>query len=402
MPGGLSAFCNLFVILLYRNDWMGGKTMIRKNRLIDEFMELVQVDSETKNEREISRTLIHKFSALDLNVEEDDAAEKTGHGSGNLIVTLPAAPGMEHVPPILFTCHMDTVVPGKGIKPRLDDDGYIRSDGSTVLGSDDKAGIAALLEAVRVLREESIAHGKIQLVITVGEEAGLVGAKALDPGRIKAKFGFALDSNEKVGGIVTAAPYQAKLDVVITGKKAHAGVNPEDGISAIQVAAKAIARMPLGRIDHETTANIGSFQGLGPTNIVCDRADIQAEARSIDKSKLDRQLSLMKEAFASAAKEFGAGVEMRTEMTPGFYFDEQSEIVQFAVKAVERIGRKAHLFHSGGGSDANIFNQLGIPTVNLAVGYENIHTTREQMPVEELIKTAELVLAIAEVAAAAS
>lgn len=373
---------------------------MNEKRLVNLFMELVQVDSETKHEREICDKLVQIFSEMGVDVKEDDSAQTTGHGAGNLIIEIPATDGLEHLPGLLFTCHMDTVVPGRGIKPRLDDDGYIRSDGTTILGSDDKAGIAAMIEALHILREKNVPHGPIQYVITVGEEAGLVGAQALDPSIIKAKFGYALDSNEKVGGIAVAAPYQAKIDVVIRGKSAHAGVNPEDGISAIQVAAKAVAKMPLGRIDSETSANIGSFQGTGPTNIVNDYVTIQAEARSIRKEKLDQQLALMKEAFEAAAKEFGAKVEWECSFTPGFLFDDSAPIVQLAKEAIESIGRTCRTFHSGGGSDANIFNGYGLPTVNLAVGYENIHTIEEQMPVEELVKITELVIAIIEQSAA--
>jgi tripeptide aminopeptidase len=374
--------------------------MVQKERLIGEFLELVQVDSETKHERAICDVLIEKFSGLGLEVAEDDTTEATGHGAGNLVADLRAAPGMEHVPVIYFTSHMDTVTPGKGIKPQVDDDGYIRSDGTTILGSDDKAGIAAMFEAIRVLKENNVQHGRIQFVITVGEESGLVGAKAFDRELLQAEYGYALDSNGKVGEIAVAGPSQAKIDVNLKGKSAHAGVNPEDGISAIQVAAKAIAKMPHGRIDHETTANIGSFQGGGPTNVVCDQVVIKAEARSLVEEKLERQLQLMREAFESTAEQFGAKADFNSEIVyPGFKFNENADVVGIVVKALEKMGRTPKLFHSGGGSDANIFNGMGIPTVNLAIGYENIHTTKEQMPVSELLATAELVVRIVEEAA---
>lgn len=354
----------------------------------------MQVDSETGDESEICKLLKNKFSSLGLQVIEDDTKEETGHGAGNLIVTWEASEGMESLPIIYFSSHMDTVTPGKGVKPQVDDDGYIRSDGTTILGSDDKAGLAAMFEAIRLVQENNIAHGEIQFIITVGEEAGLIGALALDPKYLQAAYGYALDSNLEVGHIAVAAPYQAKIDVTIHGKSAHAGVNPEDGISAIQVAAKAISKMPLGRIDKETSANIGSFEGKGPTNIVCDEVIIKAEARSIVKEKLEHQLKIMEQSFQQVCDDFGAKVEFQSEITPGFYFDETAEVVKLAMKSIERIGRKPVTFHSGGGSDANIFNSKGIPTVNLAIGYEHIHTKKEQMPIAELIKTAELVVQI--------
>ncbi|MGW9526808.1 tripeptidase T [Paenibacillus terrae] len=365
-----------------------------KDRIIQEFMELVQVDSETKHEQEISRVLKEKFNALGLEVIEDDSRERTGHGSGNLIVTWKAE-GAEQAPKLFFTCHMDTVTPGKGIKPQLGEDGWIRSDGSTILGADDKAGIAALFEAIRVVREQKIPHGQIQFVITAGEESGLFGARAMKPELLDADFGYALDSNGEVGSICVAAPTQARIEMKITGKSAHAGVNPEDGISAIQVASKAISNMKLGRIDKETTANIGSFEGGGATNVVCDFVLIRAEARSIVQEKVNHQIQHMREALETTAREFGAQGEFRSEVIyPAFSFAEHDEIVQVAQRAIQGLGLATPTFHSGGGSDANVFNGLGVPTVNLAVGYQNIHTTQEKIKADDLVKVAEVVVAL--------
>lgn len=374
--------------------------MVAKDRLVSEFMELVQVDSETKHEQEISRVLKQKFEALGLSISEDDAAAKTGHGAGNLFAILEASGADQTGPTIFFTCHMDTVTPGVGIKPQLDDDGYIRSDGTTILGADDKAGISAIFEAIRVVKEQSIPHGRVQIVITVGEESGLLGVRMLDASKLEAKFGYALDSNGSVGDIAVAAPTQAKVTIKMYGRSAHAGVNPEDGISAIQVAAKAIARMPLGRIDNETTANIGRFEGGGATNIVCDYVKLEAEARSIVQHKLDSQIEAMRKAVASAAEEFGGRGEVESEVIyPAYQYDDEASVVQLAKKAITAIGLTPRTFHSGGGSDANIFNGLGVPTVNLAVGYEHIHTTKEQIKVVDLVKTTELVVEIMKQAA---
>lgn len=372
-------------------NWEAMK-MINQDRLLNEFLELVQIDSETKYEAEIAKALKKKFADLGLEVFEDDTTAQTGHGAGNLICTLPAT--KEGVDPIYFTSHMDTVVPAKGVTP-LVKDGYVTSDGTTILGADDKAGLAVMLEAIQVLKENSIPHGLLQFIITAGEESGLVGAKALDPSLIKAKFGYALDSDGKVGNIIVAAPTQAKVLATIHGKTAHAGVAPEKGVSAITIAAKAISRMPLGRIDKETTANIGRFAGGTQTNIVCDHVEILAEARSLVKDKMEAQVRKMKEAFESAALEMGgkADVEIKV-MYPGFKFGEGDHVVEVARHAAAKIGRSSELLSSGGGSDANVIAGFGIPTVNLAVGYEDIHTTNERIPVEELNKLAEMVLAI--------
>jgi tripeptide aminopeptidase len=368
--------------------------MIEQDRLIKEFMELVRVDSETGNERQIADVLKQKFSALGLTVVEDDSQERTGHGAGNLFVTWPADQGTA-APKLLFTCHMDTVVPGQNIKPSLGEDGWITSDGSTILGADDKAGLAALFEAIRVIQEQKLPHGQIQFVITAGEESGLLGARAMDPGHLDADLGFALDSNGEVGAIAVAAPTQARITMQIFGKSAHAGVNPEDGISAIQVASKAISAMKLGRIDNETTANIGKFAGGGPTNVVCDHVQLDAEARSIVQEKVSVQIEAMREALETTVREYGAECEFRSEIIyPAFSFNEHDPVVQLADRAITSLGLKTRLFHSGGGSDANVFNGLKVPTVNLAIGYEHIHTTQERIRAEDIVKAAELVVAI--------
>ncbi|NPC93217.1 M20/M25/M40 family metallo-hydrolase [Bacillus sp. WMMC1349] len=369
---------------------------MNEKRLLEEFLELVQIDSETKYEAEICNVLKEKFTALGLDVYEDDSAAVTGHGAGNLICTLP---GTKEADTIYFTSHMDTVVPGKGVKPVIED-GYIKTDGTTILGADDKTGLAAMFEAIRVLKEKKIPHGTIQFIITVGEESGLVGAKALDRALIKAKYGYALDSDGKVGQIIVAAPTQAKVKASVYGKTAHAGVEPEKGVSAITMAAKAITKMPLGRIDKETTANIGRFEGGTQTNIVCDHVEILAEARSLDPEKMEKQTEKMKDAFEAAAAEMGGKAEVSIEvMYPGYRYQDGDLVVEIAKKAAEKIGRPSELLTSGGGSDANIIAGHGIPTVNLAVGYEQIHTKNEKMPIEELSKTAEMVIAIIEEAA---
>ncbi|MEI4770818.1 M20/M25/M40 family metallo-hydrolase [Psychrobacillus sp. FJAT-51614] len=368
------------------------------NRLIEEFFELVKIDSETKHEEIIAPILISKLEELGFSVVQDDAHTRNGHGAGNIIATLKGQ--KSEADTIYFTVHMDTVVPGKGIQPVLKEDGYIYSDGTTILGADDKAGIAALFEAIKRLKEENIAHGDIQVVITAGEESGLVGAKELDPALITAKYGYAIDSDGAVGGIVTAAPFQSKLWTTIKGRTAHAGVAPEKGISAITLASKAISAMKLGRIDGETTANIGRFEGGQATNIVCDEVHILSEARSINKEKLDAQVAHMVQIFAETAANNGGSAETETElMYPGFHFEEDHHVVQVAKRAVERIGRTADIKRSGGGSDANVIAGFGIPTVILSVGYEEIHTTNERMPVLELEKLADLLVEIVRVAA---
>ncbi|WP_079530212.1 M20/M25/M40 family metallo-hydrolase [Halobacillus hunanensis] len=370
---------------------------VNKDRLIEEFLELVQVDSETKNEATIAGVLTKKFEDLGLEVFEDDAKDKTGHGAGNLICNLKGT--KEGADTIYFTSHMDTVVPGNQVKPIIEGD-YIVTDGTTILGADDKAGLAAILEAIRLIKEQHVEHGDLQFIITVGEESGLVGAKALDPSHLKAKYGYAIDSNGEVGNIIVAAPTQAKINATVKGRTAHAGLAPEKGVSAITLASKAIAKMPLGRIDEETTANIGRFEGGKQTNIVCDHVEILAEARSLVPDKMNAQVEKMKQAFIQTAEEMGGEVELQVDiMYPGFKQQEGDHVVEVARTAAKQIGRESKLLTSGGGSDANIIAGHNIPTVNLAVGYEEIHTTNERMPVGELVKIAEFVTAIIDEAA---
>ena len=289
---------------------------------------------------------------------------------------------------------MDTVVPGKNIQPVIKD-GLITSDGSTILGADDKAGLAAIIETIRVLKEDQIAHGDIQFIITAGEESGLVGAKALDLSKVKAEFGYALDSNGEVGELIVAAPTQAQLVCVVHGKTAHAGLEPEKGISAISLAAEGIANMQLGRIDEETTANIGRIEGGEQTNIVCDRVELIAEARSLSKDKVEAQVAHMKEALEKAAENHGGSADVHVKwMYPGYKLNEKDEVVQVAQEAAQKLDLSGRMLQSGGGSDANIFAGHGIPTVNLAVGYEHIHTVHENITIENLEKTARFVVEI--------
>lgn len=367
-------------------------TSVNKERLVDEFLELVQIDSETKDEAIIANVLKKKFTDLGLDVLEDNSKEETGHGAGNLICTLKDT--KENIDTIYFTSHMDTVVPGNGIKPSIED-GYIVSDGSTILGADDKAGLAAIFEMIRTLQENNMDHGVIQFIITAGEESGLVGAKALDASLLKAKYGYAIDSNGEVGDIIVAAPTQAKIFTKMIGKTSHAGVAPEKGVSAITLAARAIAKMPLGRIDDETTANIGRFEGGKQTNIVCDYVEVLAEARSLVPEKMKKQVEKMKQAYESTAKEYGGTAEVDVQiMYPGFKQEAGDQVVEVARNAAKTVGLESKLLTSGGGSDANVIAGHGIPTVNLAVGYEDIHTTNERIAVKDLLKISEYIIAI--------
>ncbi|MHD0397642.1 M20/M25/M40 family metallo-hydrolase [Staphylococcus simulans] len=374
--------------------------MINEQRLLETFLELVQIDSETGHEETIQPILKEKFENLGLTVKEDHAGEQPDLGANNLICTLAATENQNKTQNIYFTSHMDTVAPGLGVKPIVKDDGYIYSDGTTVLGADDKAGIAALLELIQVLQANQIPHGQIQFVITVGEESGLLGAKALNPELLDAQFGYAVDASAPIGTTVLGAPTQMKLSAVIHGKKAHAST-PDKGVSAINIAAKAVSKMKLGKIDHETTANIGSFTGGSATNIVADEVTLHAEARSHDNDKIEAQINHMKQVFEETAEAFGCSADVRTSISyQGFKVAEDAEVTQYAVKSAQSLGLSGNTVVAGGGSDGNIINALGIPTVIIGIGYENIHTTEERMEIKSLNLLAEQLLKIVELTSA--
>jgi len=365
--------------------------MIDEKRIVDEFIKYVKIDSETREEKEFYDFIQGELKSLGFEVRWDSAGEKIGSKANNIIAYLK---GEKDKPPIMFCCHMDTVVPGRGIKPVIKD-GTIYSDGTTILGSDDKAGIAAILEAVRSIKEEGMAHGDIEVVLTISEEGGLNGSKNLDYSMVKSKLAFVLDSGGAPGEIITRGPAQDKIVVKVIGKAAHAGVSPEEGISAIQVAASAISRMNLLRIDEETTANIGIIKGGSATNIVTPEVVIEGEARSLKNEKLDKQTAHMVECFEKAAEEFNAKVEIKVERAyDAFEVGDDEEIVLLVKRACESIGLKPYTTSSGGGSDTNILNSKGIKAVNLGVGMKKAHSLEEHIKIKDLVDSARLVEAI--------
>lgn len=365
--------------------------MINQDRIVSEFMKYVQIDSPTKKEKEFAEFITKELEALGLEVYIDNAGEKVGCNTGNVIGRLK---GTKDVEPILFSCHMDTVSPSIGIKPVIKGDA-IHSDGTTILGGDNKAGIAAVVEALKVIKENNIEHGPIEVVFSIYEEGGLFGAKNLDYSKLESKKAFVLDSGGDPGEIIIKGPAQDKIDVKVIGRPAHAGVSPEEGISAINVAAHAISRMKLLRIDEETTANIGVIEGGQATNIVTPEVTIKAEARSLSNEKLDEQTAHMVKTFEDTAKEFGAKVEIETgRMYGAFVIDEKDEIVELVRKACVGIGVKPFTAATGGGSDTNILNENGIKSVNLGIGERKPHTLEEHIYIKDLVNSAKLVLEI--------
>jgi len=356
-----------------------------KENVIDYFISLVKIDSESRDEREIALKIKEDLITLGAEVKFDNANEKTGGNIGNLYAYFP---GKIEKKPILFCAHFDTVVPGKGVKPIITD-GMITSDKTTVLGADDKSGIAEIIYAIKEIKEQNSAHAPIEVLFTISEEIGLLGAKYLDYSLIKSKIGYALDSH-KVGEITIGAPSQNSMKYVIVGKEAHAGAEPENGINAIKIAAEAIAKMPLGRIDEETTCNIGVISGGKATNIIPNEVIMHAEARSHSPEKLEKITEQMSAILQETAanyrlEDFQAKVliEVREEYR-AFRLSEDDEVVQLAKRAAEKTGLEFETSVGGGGSDANIFNRNGLKVAVAGTGMNRVHTVQEFILTKDL------------------
>lgn len=372
--------------------------MIQEQRLQNTLLELVQIDSESRNERNVADYVTKKLTALGYDVTEDGAGAHIGGNAGNIIAYKKGAAQGKSV---LFCAHMDTVAPGNGVRPVVEG-GIVRSDGTTVLGGDDKAGIAAILEALEAIEAHKLPHGPIQVVFTVAEEVGLLGAKYLDLEALEpVDAAFFFDSDGMPDQICVASPYHIDLTATFYGRASHAGVEPEKGISAVQMAAKAIAAMQLGRLDEETTANIGIIHGGSATNVVAGEAVIYGEARSLSKEKVDAQIRHMQECCKQAAAKLAGSVDVQIEECyAAIDLDEQSTTVQLAKRAVQKLGMEPKLVKSGGGSDANVFCGKGIPATNIGCGMNNVHSVEEYLNLDEVCRAAAFILAVTEEAMA--
>ncbi len=352
--------------------------MINDNRLLATFLDLVRIDNPSGGEGPIAAHVQTLLEGLGLTVEQDPIH--------NLLARLPGEGA-----PLLLNAHMDSVVPCIGVRPIVAD-GVIRSSGDTVLGADDLAGVAAIIEGVRATHDRGGPHRAAEILFTVQEEVGLYGAAQFDTSKLQAREGVTFDSGGDFGGITIGAPSQDSLYVMISGRAAHAGVAPERGISAIVVAAEALAAMPLGRIDDETTANIGMIKGGDATNIVPDRVELWGEARSHNQEKLVAQVEAMVAACEEAARVRGANVKIEiTHKYDAYRLTADMPMIQKLSAALREMGFEPHLQISGGGSDVNILVQHGIQLANLSVGYREIHSTDEHIAVADLQRAAELV-----------
>ena len=353
--------------------------MIDTTRLLETFLDLVRIDSPSGEEANIAQELTARLRRLGLDVKTDSlhniVARRPGKGE-----------------PLLLMAHMDTVMPGRGIKP-VTRDGVVYSDGTTILGADDKSGVAVILEVLHVLREEATESPPLEVVISVQEETGLIGIKGLDATDLESKTGVSFDAGDAPGTIVVTAPSHNILSAVVHGKAAHAGAEPENGVNAIVVAAQAVAAVPLGRIDEETTANIGTIHGGLARNIVPDRVELLGEARSRQEAKLEAQTTKMVEALQSAAKRQGATVDIDVQRAyNGYHLTEGDRTVARLMAACRAVGIEPRLVPTGGGSDVNILNALGKQVVNLSTGMASVHTVDEHVALSDMATCAEIVL----------
>jgi tripeptide aminopeptidase len=374
--------------------------LINQERIKELLIELIKIDSLSRKEYHVAMRLKRELESLGAAVAIDDAGEKVGGNVGNLIAKFEG--NTPSARPLLLSAHMDTVVPGEGIVPILEGD-VLRTDGRTVLGGDDKSGVAIICEAIRTLKERKLPHGHIDVVFTICEESGLVGAKCLDTGRLRARTGLVLDS-DSVGFLFTRGPGANRLEFRVHGLEAHAGVCPERGVSAIEIAAAGISRMKLGRIDAETTANIGVIEGGMAVNIVANSVLLKGEARSHSPEKLEQQTRHMINCLEEAASQrtlnldgnkFQASIESKIERDyDRMLVSENAPIVQLVYAAGKNLNVNVKTQATGGGCDANVFNQKGLEVANLGTGMRDIHTVHEWLDLKDLYLSGEMVLEI--------
>ncbi|SCI13991.1 M20/M25/M40 family metallo-hydrolase [Romboutsia sp. 1001713B170207_170306_H8] len=363
--------------------------MISKERLKNIFINMVKVDSPSKNEYEMVKWLVSYLYERGIKAKIDKVGEKFGGNSGNVIAYIKGGLDLE---PVCFQAHMDQVSPCLGVKP-IECGNIIKSDGSTTLGGDDKAGIAAVLEAIEHIKETNTPHRDIYLMFSVCEEVGMFGCKYLDIDDLPVKNIVIIDSVGEPGAIAYKAPSKEHIDITFYGKKAHAGIEPEKGINAIVVASHAISNMNIGRIDSETTSNIGEIKGGGSTNIVTDSVSFNIEIRSHSMEKLKKEIENMKICCEEAAKKFNTTYEFKHENSyPSFELSKDSYIYKLTEKSMQLAGITPNPMIIGGGSDANILAGKGYDCAIISMGVYNPHALNEYLNLDELYITTKAVI----------
>jgi tripeptide aminopeptidase len=354
---------------------------------VDLFLELAAIPSPPGEEREVADVVLRYLRGLGLEPDED--------AFGNVYVRLDAtAEGT----PLFFCAHLDTVPPSGELRPVVED-GLIRNGGGTILGGDNKAAVVQMVEGVRRVLVENVPHAGIELLFTRQEEIGLLGAAAFDDTRLHARLGYVYDQEGSIGEIILGAPFAQGLEVSFHGRAAHAGMSPEEGRSAIQAAAKAIADLRLGRVDEETTANVGVIRGGAAGNIVPDTCSFLAEARSHNERKLGDLVQEMLDACAFAANETECELHSESRKSyRGYRFAKSDDVVRLASHALARCGHEVRFALSGGAADANVFNERGRRCVNLTSGVHDFHSPDERIAVADLEAMVDVTVALVEAA----
>ena len=355
---------------------------LRSKRLLDDFLDLCRIASPSGRESEVARVIIGKLDAIGLSHKTDDAGKGFGGEQGNIIVNVQGS--LDNVPTLLLNAHMDTVVPCDGVTPIVRD-GVVYSDGTTILGGDDKAGCCVLLELLRVLHEDIIPHGPLEVVFSVAEEIGLQGVQYLDYSLINAEHAFVFDGGTNMAEVIVAAPTHTHLDVNVRGVASHAAVHPERGVNAIALASRAISGMNLGRIDDETTANVGIINGGGATNVVPGEVNIQCEARSHDRGKLNAQVEHMRALFIGEAEARGGSAAVEVyDKYEAYRLNDDAPVLRVARAALAELGLEMEPKIGGGGTDGNIFNNHGISALVVSNGEKNVHQLDECCAVADM------------------
>lgn len=360
-------------------------------KILERFLNLLRISSPSRNERECADYIKKILEELEIEYYEDNVGEKIGGNTGNIIVYLKG----KREETYLFSAHMDTVKPCENIIPIIDN-GIIKSKGESILGGDDKIGVLAILELLRTIKEdEDTEYPSIVAVFTVAEEIGLLGSREIDLSKYNITCGFVLDSSGEPGKVIVKAPYATRGDIVVYGKGAHAGIAPEKGINALVVASHAIVEMKLGRVDEETTSNIGFVAGGEASNIVLPKITMRYEARSISKDKLENLILDTRDILDRVTKRYGVTYNDTIKLEyPGYEIKDSSKVVKLVERSCEKLDIDCNLSSSGGGSDTNIYNSMGIESVNLGVGMSDVHTTEEYVRLEDIEKIIKIIVGI--------
>ncbi|MFC1477218.1 M20/M25/M40 family metallo-hydrolase [candidate division KSB1 bacterium] len=362
--------------------------MINHERLRRNFLELTVIEGVSGNEERIMNEIKGRLDRLDIQYAQDDAGNGFGGECGNVIAFIP---GTEKGKPFFMSAHVDTISSSSG-KPVIRE-GVFYSDGSTILGADDRAGVAAMLEAAEAVIEHNIPHTGLELLFLVGEEIGLCGSKYLDYDLIKSASGFVLDSSADLGKVVSHAPTHSSCRITVRGKAAHGAIAPELGIHAIKIAADAIHNIEVGRVTDNTTVSIGTIKGGTKVNVVPDFVEIKGEIRSLDEAEIPEYTQKIETCFRDAAEHYGGSIDIEWKSEyKGFKLDEGHNVIRWIIRAMEQADVIPGLIKFIGGSDANNFNRHGIPTINLGLGYKKNHSNEEYMKVDDLIGITEIVM----------